>query len=120
LNSTVVGKFVARRRRGRSGHSLKIETCQISEDFEKHVLHKLLCVIDKQTCNTVLYICMQTLKDGYGVCKLTARGIIFENKLSLTARRWKLYPITLGEPCRKKQKNKKTWQIFVHIHPQTH
>ncbi len=48
---------------------------------------------------------MQTLTDGYGADKLTAWGIIFENKLLLTARRWKLYPITLGEPRRSNMTN---------------
>lgn len=42
------------RRSGQASLKLHtVETCQISEDFQKHVLHKLLCVIGKQTCNTV-------------------------------------------------------------------
>lgn len=69
-----------------------------------YVLHKLLCVIGKHKL-AVLYICMQTLRDVYGADKLTAWGIIFENKLLLTAWRWKLYPITLGEPHRSNMTN---------------
>lgn len=53
------------RRSGQASLKLHtVDTCQISEDFQKHVLHKLLCVIGKLA---ILYICMQTLKDGYGV-----------------------------------------------------
>lgn len=81
-----------------------IKTCQISGDFQIHVLHKLLWVIGKHKL-AVLYTCMQTLTDEYGTDKLTAWGIIFENKLLLTARRWKLYPITLWEPCRSNMTN---------------
>ncbi len=66
-----VDKFGQENGGRRSGQaSLEKHRNMLSGDFRIHVLHKLLCVIGKHK-RAVLYICMHTLIDGYGVDKLT-------------------------------------------------
>lgn len=105
FESLCCGQIWGRKEVGRNKHQFG-NTCKHAKSARTS--RNMLCIscyVLQVNKLAVLYICMQTLTDGHGVDKLTAWGIIFENKLLLTAQGWELYPITLGEPRRSNMTN---------------